>query len=119
MAQTIPRRRSPRHTSSGDTISGCSQLEIGFKVWGDQQCWYWLVLCPHCAGGTIGAAPTEAEAIRDALSSIKNLAGDRLPDPRIIASQREQRCNRERDAGDVGTQRAGESQRMRFRERRR
>jgi hypothetical protein len=51
-------------------------LEIGFKVWEDHhQCWFWLVADPHSnGGGTIGAAATEAEAIRDARSLIEDLS---------------------------------------------
>jgi len=48
-----------------------SHLEIGFKVWEDQQCWFWLVVSPQSDGGTVGAGATEAEAIRDARSSIE------------------------------------------------
>jgi hypothetical protein len=50
-------------------------LEIGFKVWEDHhQCWFWLVTGPHSNGGTVGAAATEAEAIRDARSLIEDLS---------------------------------------------
>ncbi len=51
-----------------------SHLKIGFKVWEDGQCWFWLVVSPHSKGGTIGAAATEAEAIRDARSTIEYLS---------------------------------------------
>lgn len=48
-----------------------SHLELGFKVWEDQQCWFWLVVSPQSDGGTVGAAATEVEAIDDARSSIE------------------------------------------------
>jgi hypothetical protein len=49
-------------------------LEVGFKVWEDHQCWFWLVTGPHSNSGTVGAAATEAEAIRDARSLIEDLS---------------------------------------------
>jgi hypothetical protein len=55
------------------TIRSRSHLEVGFKVWEDHhQCWLWLVVGPHSDGGTVGAAATEADAIRDARSLIEN-----------------------------------------------
>jgi hypothetical protein len=52
-----------------------SHLEIGFKVWEDHhQCWFWLVTGPHSNGGSVGAAATEVEAIRDARSLIEDLS---------------------------------------------
>ena len=57
------------------TINSRSYLEIGFKVWEDHhQCWFWLVTGPHSNAGTVGAATTEAEAIRDARSLIEDLS---------------------------------------------
>lgn len=52
-----------------------SHLEIGYKVWSDQECWFWLVTGPYGNGGTVGAAATEAEAIRDARTLIEDLSG--------------------------------------------
>jgi hypothetical protein len=46
--------------------------EIDFEVWEDGDSWFWLVVSPHSDRGTIGAAPTEAEAIRDARSLIED-----------------------------------------------
>ena len=54
------------------TTPSRSHLEIGFEVWEDGESWFWLVVSPHSDGGTIGAAATEAEAIRDARSSIED-----------------------------------------------
>jgi len=56
------------------TTHSRSHLEIGFKVWEDHQCWFWLVTGPHSSGGTIGTAATEADAIRDARSLIEDLS---------------------------------------------
>ena len=57
------------------TIHIRSYLEFGFKVWEDHyQCWFWLVTGPHSNSGTVGAAATEAEAIRDARSLIEDLS---------------------------------------------
>jgi hypothetical protein len=46
-------------------------LGAGFEVWAAQQSWFWFVDKPHGDGGAIGAAATEAEAVRDACSSIE------------------------------------------------
>jgi len=45
--------------------------ENTFEVWEDGESWFWMVVSPHSDGGTIGAAATEAEAIRDARSLIE------------------------------------------------
>jgi hypothetical protein len=49
-------------------------LKIGFKVWEDGESWFWVVVNLDSNGGTIGAAATEAEAIRDARSTIEYLS---------------------------------------------
>jgi hypothetical protein len=49
-------------------------LEIGFKVWEDSPGWFWLVVSPYSNSGTIGAARTEAQAIRDARSMVEDLS---------------------------------------------
>ncbi len=54
------------------TIPSRSHLEVRFEVWEDGESWFWLVVSRHSDGGTIGAAPTEAEAIRDARSLIED-----------------------------------------------
>jgi hypothetical protein len=55
-------------------------LKIGFKIWEHRQSWFWLVVSPHSNGGTIGAAASEAEAIRDARSTIEYLSARRRRD---------------------------------------
>jgi hypothetical protein len=55
-------------------MHGHSHLQIGFKVWEERQCWFWLLVSPHSDGGTIGAAATEAEAIHEARSLIEDLS---------------------------------------------
>ena len=47
------------------------QFDIGFKVWRRQRTWFWFVVSPYSDGGTIGAAATEAEAIRAARASVE------------------------------------------------
>jgi len=56
------------------TIQPLSPLEIGFKVWENSHGWCWLVVGPHNNGGTIGAAATEADAIRDVRSLVDDLS---------------------------------------------
>jgi hypothetical protein len=55
------------------TMHSGSHLEIGFTVWEDRQGWFWLVVSPYSRGGSIGAAATEADAIRDARSLVEDL----------------------------------------------
>lgn len=52
-------------------------LGIGFEVWKAHQSWYWLVAGPGLNGGAIGAAATEASAMRDAYWSIEEMAASR------------------------------------------
>ena len=51
-----------------------SHLEVAFEVWEHGQSWFWLVVLPHSEGGTIGAAASEADAVRDARLLIEDLA---------------------------------------------
>jgi hypothetical protein len=46
-------------------------FDIDFKVWHRQRTWFWFVASPYGEGGTIGAAATEAEAIRAAQASVE------------------------------------------------
>jgi hypothetical protein len=48
-----------------------SYLGNSFEVWHSQRTWFWGVADPHRNGGTIGAAPTEVEAVREACSLIE------------------------------------------------
>ena len=58
--------------------------ETQFQVWNGPSNWFWLV--PYGHGGVIGAALTEAEAIREACAAIEtmvvqpasNAIGDRV-----------------------------------------
>ncbi len=52
-----------------------NHLGTGYEVWTDQQTWFWFVRSPNREGGTIGAAASEAEAVREAWSSIEELGG--------------------------------------------
>ena len=47
------------------------QFDIGFKVWRRQRTWFWFVASQYGNGGAIGAAATEAEAIRAARASVE------------------------------------------------
>ena len=42
---------------------------VGFEVWSAPGNWFWFV--PYGHGGAIGAALTEAEAIREACATIE------------------------------------------------
>ena len=54
------------------TIPSSDHSKTGFEVWEDGESWFWMVVSPHSDGGTIGAAATEADAIRDARSLIED-----------------------------------------------
>ncbi|HKN01158.1 MAG TPA: hypothetical protein VJX23_11625 [Candidatus Binataceae bacterium] len=45
-----------------------------FEVWNGQRTWFWLVDNPHRNGGTIGAAPTEVAAMREACALIEDMS---------------------------------------------
>ncbi|MBV8450876.1 MAG: hypothetical protein JOZ29_01200 [Deltaproteobacteria bacterium] len=49
-------------------------LGTSFTVWSRRRTWFWSVFDQHRTGGTIGTAATEAEAIRDACSSIEEMS---------------------------------------------
>jgi hypothetical protein len=46
-------------------------LGTGFEVWAAQQSWFWFVDKPHSNSAAIGAAASEAEAVRAACSAIE------------------------------------------------
>jgi hypothetical protein len=52
-----------------------SHFGTGFEVWNRQQSWFWIVVNPGCNRGSIGAAASEADAVRDASVSIEESSG--------------------------------------------
>ena len=63
-----------------------NHLGTSYTVWKRRQSWFWLVLGEHGNSGAIGTAATEAEAVREACSSIEEMAAQRpsstiSPDP--------------------------------------
>jgi hypothetical protein len=54
-------------------MGSLSHRGTGFEVWHNQGTWFWLVVSQHRGGGAIGAAPNEADAIREARSSIEEM----------------------------------------------
>jgi hypothetical protein len=44
---------------------------VSFAVWKVQGAWFWSLVRPYGQSGTIGAAGTEAEAIREAQVAIE------------------------------------------------
>jgi hypothetical protein len=51
-----------------------SHLGTGFTVWNREQTWFWKVVNQPLSSGAVGAAATEAEAVREACSSIEEMA---------------------------------------------
>jgi hypothetical protein len=45
---------------------------VGFEIWSARGNWFWFV--PYAHGGAIGAALTEADAIREACAAIEAIA---------------------------------------------
>jgi hypothetical protein len=45
-----------------------------FEVWHSQQTWFWLVVNRYRSGGSIGVARNQADAIREARSSIEEMS---------------------------------------------
>src|SRR5215472_18347910 len=54
-----------------------SYLGIDFKLWSNQRVWFWSVANPYSNGGAIGAAATEAEAVREACTAIEEISAPR------------------------------------------
>ncbi len=49
----------------------CNYLGMTIDVWYSRESWFWRVTDAQRDGGTIGAARSEAEALRDACLSIE------------------------------------------------
>ena len=55
-------------------------LGAGFEVWTGGQSWFWCLLNPRRDGGAIGAAATEADAIREASVAIEEMSARQRED---------------------------------------
>src|SRR6266481_3002765 len=55
-------------------------LGAGFEVWPGGQSWFWCLLNPRRDGGAIGAAATEADAIREAFVAIEEMSARQRED---------------------------------------
>jgi hypothetical protein len=49
-------------------------MGVRFEVRNSQSSWFWYVVDPYRNGGSIGAAASEAEAIREAHASIEEMS---------------------------------------------
>ena len=58
-----------------------SHLGTSFSIWNRQRTWFWLVRHQQDNGAVIGTASSESEAVREARSSIEEMAmqSSRLP----------------------------------------
>jgi len=54
-----------------------NHLGIAFQIWSGPQTWFWFVVNPHQNGGAIGAAASEADALREACLSIEEISAER------------------------------------------
>jgi hypothetical protein len=66
----MPSQKTPRRMRSH------SHLGTHFEVWTAQQTWFWSLVNPHRNGGAIGAAASEAEAVREATLLIEAISGE-------------------------------------------
>jgi len=53
---------------------------LALKVWTGGQSWFWCLLNPRRDGGAIGAAATEADAIREAFVAIEEMSARQRED---------------------------------------
>ncbi len=49
-------------------------LGVGFRLWNGQWTWFWTLVDPCGGAGAVGAASSEAEAIREAHAAIEEMA---------------------------------------------
>src|SRR5260370_27186113 len=59
-------------------------LGADFEVWAGGQSWFWCLLNQRRNGGAIGAAATEAEAIREAFVAIEEMSTQQREDERAV-----------------------------------
>jgi hypothetical protein len=67
-------------------MSSRTHLGIRFDVWNGQRAWFWLIVNARGDGAVIGAAAKEADAVREARSSIEEMSSntkvaESCPDP--------------------------------------
>jgi hypothetical protein len=56
-------------------------LGTRFEIWTGQQSWFWRISDPGSAGGSIGAAATETDAVREACLAIEEMHAGRAMRP--------------------------------------
>jgi hypothetical protein len=56
---------------------GENHLGVSFDIWRGQWTWFWSLVNPHHDGGAVGAALTEADAIREARTAIEEMSARR------------------------------------------
>lgn len=59
-------------------------LGAAFEVWAGGQSWFWCLLNQRRNGGAIGAAATEADAIREAFVAIEEMSTQHREDARAV-----------------------------------
>jgi len=53
---------------------------VPFEIWTNRGSWFWGLISPRRAGGVVGAASTEPEAVHEACIAIEELANNpRMP----------------------------------------
>jgi len=60
---------------STNTSKRKHHLGVDFAIWGSGGTWFWFLINPRGQSGMIGASTSEAEATREACSSIEAILG--------------------------------------------
>jgi hypothetical protein len=58
-----------------------THLGTRFEIWTGQQSWFWRFSDPGRGGGSIGAAATETDAVREACLAIEEMQDSRVTHP--------------------------------------
>jgi hypothetical protein len=58
-----------------------THLGTRFEIWTGQQSWFWRISDPGRAAGSIGAAATETDAVREACRAIEEIHAGRAMRP--------------------------------------
>jgi len=61
-------------------------LGTGFAVWTGELTWFWRVFNSHHSGGAVGAAASEADAIREACIAIEEMSASSSADAPSLRS---------------------------------
>src|SRR5262245_18886726 len=70
-----------------------TRLGTRYEIWTGQQSWFWRFSQPNRAAGSIGAAASEADAVRDACFAIEEMFAARSRTARSICREAKMICS--------------------------